>query len=346
MPSNPLSSVMEALSEPLAKGHYEDTLKEFGKTKETLDEFASKLRLGVGISKDIAGKPELNVTIERGEPSKAHRATWASIPSMFNGVEVRVRDFGPTRMTHPRTKKKIRVGRPERLAPGRSVAHAKGYAATLGVFTHEISNGENKIGFISSSGALSLWGRASQADPVLSPGPPDGPRTLQNMVGTLQDFVFLVPANEEQVSYYNDADLSHVVLEPKEDFQNIVPSPWDPDDATFTLKAVADEAELLDYVNRPVFKVGRTTGLTRGTLTIIGISAFRVVGDEGKEYVFTNCALVTGDQGCQFSMAGDSGAIVYGDNGAALGNIIACNSEYTVIQPLSRGLSALGLVLA
>jgi hypothetical protein len=342
-----LTALTSSFGDLLKKGKYQDLLKALDKTgvKEALDKFASTMRLGVGVSKDDSGHPEVRVTLESKNSPGVKLAE--DIAKEQSGV--RISTLGPARAQNPNVQVARRVDylKHQEIAPGSSVSHAHGHAATLGVFTQEVGCGtQGRVGFVSSGSALSLWGRARRGDIILSPGPPDGVRTLKNAIGELGDFVYLVPANEEQSSLYNEADLGHVVLTRDGRFENVVPSPSDPDSSTITLSAVAEEEELFDYINRSVFKNGRTSGLTRGTLSVVAVSAFPILGGDGRKYLFTNCALVeAASADAPFSQPGDAGAVVYADNGIALGNVVGGNSQFTVIQPLSRGLKILGLRL-
>jgi hypothetical protein len=347
-----LTGVTKMFSELLRTAPYQDFSQELAKSgaKPTLDRLASTLRVGLGISKTNDGQPALTVAYDQKNSAGAKLAE--QLVDESTPVKVSAVDIGraevPTRaqIIRPRSRVTAYV-QGDRLAPGSSVSHAHGQAATLGAFIREVGSGRSdQFGFVSSS-ALSLWGRARRGDPILSPGVPDGVRTMKNRVGELHDFCYLVPSNEEQDSLYNSADLCHVVLQRAGEFQNIVPLPRSPNDETITVHSVASEAELFDCINRPVFKVGRTTGWTRGTLSVVALSAFSIVGGDGRKYLFTNCALIESESPeVSFSSAGDSGAMVYSENGVALGSIIGGTKRYSIMQPLSSGLGTLGLELA
>lgn len=91
-----------------------------------------------------------------------------------------------------------------------------------------------------------------------------------------------------------------------------------------------------------VFKVGRTTGLTRGRV----VSVFDRVGPVG--YAIGDCWFrgsftIEGLDGCRFSDAGDSGAAIVRGDGAVLGLIYAGNGVDTYACPITDVLAELGL---
>jgi hypothetical protein len=94
-----------------------------------------------------------------------------------------------------------------------------------------------------------------------------------------------------------------------------------------------------------VFKVGRTTGLTRGTIT----SVSNVVGPIA--YAPGNCWFsqqieIKGNNGTMFSDHGDSGSLILRDSGAVVGLLYAGNGTHTYACPIAAVLSALGCILA
>jgi len=355
----------------LKERKYSDLLTEIsrGGVKETLDKLASRKRFGVGISKDDSGNLELRVTLEKRNKRNLSATKFAERISKEQNVKVRTINLGRIQIVptaQPALAMEASYLKPYELFPGSSISHQSGYAATLGVFAYPTSSTRrsdipllrgisdkpydplDKLGFVSSGHALSLWGRGSSSDVILSPGAPDAFRSLRNSIGHLYDFTILVPANEEQGSLYNEADLAFVILNHDINdegcFGNVVPAPSDPDRTNITLKSVLNEVDLFDYINRPVFKIGRTSGLTSGSLSIVALSGIPIIGADRRDYIFTNCALVESTSAdAPFSRPGDSGAVVYTENGIAIGTVVAGNDQNTIIQPLSRGLRILGL---
>ena len=90
-----------------------------------------------------------------------------------------------------------------------------------------------------------------------------------------------------------------------------------------------------------VFKVGRTTGLTRGRIT----SFPAVVGPvdyDGKPVWFRNSLEIEGDDGASFSDRGDSGSIIIKEaTGEVVGLLYAGNGQQTYACPINLVLSSL-----
>lgn len=95
-----------------------------------------------------------------------------------------------------------------------------------------------------------------------------------------------------------------------------------------------------------VYKVGRTTGLTRGQVSAVLVEAGPVGYDAGEAY-FRRSFAVRGLMGTQFSSGGDSGsAIVAAQDGALLGLLYAGNGVETYACPATEALSALEATLS
>ncbi len=95
-----------------------------------------------------------------------------------------------------------------------------------------------------------------------------------------------------------------------------------------------------------VYKVGRTTGLTRGRVNAVLVEA-GPVGYEGGAAFFRRSFSVQGLMGTLFSSGGDSGsAIVAAQDGALLGLLYAGNGVETYACSAAEALNALGATLA
>ena len=98
------------------------------------------------------------------------------------------------------------------------------------------------------------------------------------------------------------------------------------------------------HVGDKVFKVGRTTGLTHGTVTAVGIT----VGPIG--YAPGNCWFnrqleIVGDNGTLFSDHGDSGSLILRTTGEVVGLLYAGNGTQTYACQIADVLSALNCTL-
>lgn len=95
-----------------------------------------------------------------------------------------------------------------------------------------------------------------------------------------------------------------------------------------------------------VYKVGRTTGLTRGQVSAVLVEAGPVGYDRGEAY-FRRSFAVRGVMSTLFSSGGDSGsAIVAAHDGALLGLLYAGNGVETYACSATEALSALEATLS
>jgi hypothetical protein len=81
-------------------------------------------------------------------------------------------------------------------------------------------------------------------------------------------------------------------------------------------------------VNDQVHKVGRTTGLTYGTVTQIGVVVGPISYTPG-ECWFRQCFIIEGLNGATFSDHGDSGSVIVRADGTVLGLLFAGNGTQT-----------------
>ena len=94
-----------------------------------------------------------------------------------------------------------------------------------------------------------------------------------------------------------------------------------------------------------VFKVGRTTGLTYGTITAVGITVGPIPYDPGNVW-FRQQIEVMGNNGTMFCNSGDSGSIVVRTTGEVLGLLYATNGTQTYVSPIQTVFAELGITLA
>jgi S1-C subfamily serine protease len=93
-----------------------------------------------------------------------------------------------------------------------------------------------------------------------------------------------------------------------------------------------------------VFKVGRTTGLTHGTITAVGVVVGPIPYAPGACW-FRQQFEIEGDAGTLFSDHGDSGSAIVSTTGEVLGLLYAGNGTQTYACPMQAVLSALSCTL-
>jgi hypothetical protein len=212
------------------------------------------------------------------------------------------------------------------LRPGVSIAHVDVSAGTLGAFVTV----DGAVHALSNFHVLAGSPQAGVGDLVLQPGPADGGTAPGDRVGTLAATVPLVPGRTGTV------DCAIALLD-------------DPAvDATYPVGAitrttVAAGGEL-------VAKIGRTTAVTEGRVTAIELDEVVVgYGEELGELRFDDQIEVESTGAGPFSRGGDSGSLVYRQDGVALGLLFAGSETggengtgLTYVNPIDAVLTALG----
>jgi hypothetical protein len=227
------------------------------------------------------------------------------------------------------------TGRARPLRPGVSISHVDVTAGTLGAFVRA-STGDGSPGEVH---ALSNWHvlagspDARAGDVVVQPGVADGGRAPDDRVGTLAGLVPLEPGVTQAV------DAALALLD-------------DPDvDPTYPVGRVTTTAVALG--GEAVGKTGRTTGVTAGRVTAIELDDVVVgYGDELGALRFDDQIEVESTVTGPFSRGGDSGSLVYREDGVALGLLFAGSETggtngtgLTYCNPVDVVLERLGVTL-
>jgi len=170
-------------------------------------------------------------------------------------------------------------------------------------------------------------------DVIVQPGPADGGRAPKDRVGTLAARVELEPGGDATV------DCAIALLDDQE-----VDPEYPVGRVTTTAVALGGEK---------VSKIGRTTSVTHGQVTAIELDNVVVgYGEELGELSFDNQIEVESTGRGPFSRGGDSGSLVYREDGVALGLLFAGSESggengtgLTYINPIDAVLDALGVTL-
>jgi S1-C subfamily serine protease len=176
-------------------------------------------------------------------------------------------------------------------------------------------------------------------DRILQPGSPRF--TAREHVATLSDFVPLHPSppNARPARgnvLYNDVDAAVAQLKAGVPFlPGYLPARNLPVPSGLVAAHVGDR----------VFKVGRTTGLTHGTITAVGTVVGPIDYAPGPCW-FRRQVEVVGEDGTLFSDHGDSGSAVLSTTGQVVGLVFAGNGTQSYASPIETVLTALGCTLA
>jgi hypothetical protein len=182
------------------------------------------------------------------------------------------------------------------IEAGLSVGHYDITAGTLGFVVED----EDAYYVLSNNHVLANVNAGQPGDPVTQPGPADQAPSARTLIGVLDRFVPLSFRRSNVVDCAVAALLEDVMYHPA--WTEALPG-----------SVVGVQAVSVDDLDRPVCKAGRTTGVTRGTITQIDIDHLRVdMGDPGapRDAVFSNQVEVQGLDGAIFSDAGDSGSLI------------------------------------
>ena len=186
------------------------------------------------------------------------------------------------------------------LRPGVSIAHVSVTAGTLGAFVLV----DGAVHALSNFHVLAGSPDARPGDLVLQPGPADGGRAPADRVGTLAAFAPLERGRTATV------DAAVALL----DESGV--------DATYPVGAVTTTARAVG--GEKVGKIGRTTAVTAGRVTAIELDDVLVgYGDDLGNLRFDDQIEIEGVGTDAFSRGGDSGSLVYREDGVALGLLFA-----------------------
>lgn len=213
------------------------------------------------------------------------------------------------------------------LAAGSSVGHFRIKAGTLGCFV-TFGNGDRQI--LSNNHVLADENRAVLGDQILQPAPADSGISPLDRVATLSGFEPLVSDGNNLV----DAAVAAIMDGIQEDRQALP--------GLGALKGLRtspiEEGEI-------VFKVGRTTNLTRGRVSAFEVDDVWVRYDTG--FIgFSRQIEIEPQDDSPFSLGGDSGSLIVDENLRAVGLLFAGNDvDVTYANPIQTVLQTLRVQL-
>jgi hypothetical protein len=226
--------------------------------------------------------------------------------------------------------------RNNRIACGSSCAPSgENYAGTLGALVRK--NGDKDLFVLSNNHVLAAANHTPVGMPILSPSPMDaGPdRVAPAEIGRHEDICelrsgvpALVPPQHEDVAIARVTDPRRVTS-----WQGNPSDGFDTPGAAGALQT-----------GLRVKKVGRTTGLTRGTVEarLLPFTLPYTCRHFTAKVWFDNVWSVRADPGEPFALPGDSGSLVVGEKGdSALGLLFAVGSQghYGIIVPMQHVLT-------
>ncbi|MBO0609549.1 hypothetical protein [Myceligenerans salitolerans] len=209
-------------------------------------------------------------------------------------------ELGPRRLA-PTSQAQGETNHVRPLRPGVSIGHVGVTAGTLGAFVRR-PDAPGEIYALSNYHVLAGSPQANPGDVVLQPGPADGGLLPGDRVGELTRVATLVAgevcATDAAIARLDSSEVDH----------------------TYPVGRVARIARPVG--GESVEKVGRTTAVTRGRVTAIELDDVIVGYEDLGALSFDDQVEIEGN-GVAFSRGGDSGALVYREDGTAIGLLFA-----------------------
>lgn len=234
------------------------------------------------------------------------------------------------------------------LAPGSSVGHIHGWAGSLGAFINfKYRGGRNTYkGFTSAAHVLGINNEAEKGDPIVSPGRPDEEADIDCRIGKLGRCAYLTHYSEQNDpnAVLNKADIAAVELDDEtiSPEANLVRDPKKPKEL-MPITGVLDQDGLIGHLESPVYMCGRTSGFAEGVLDGANLAAFPIRLPNGKKYLYGELNVVRPQTNKRtFSAAGDSGALVYTEDGMAAGFLVAGSPRRSFFHPAYLCLKQIG----
>jgi hypothetical protein len=291
-------------------------------------------RIGMGITRND-GKIALALLVEKSE-SLAERKAEALTQV---GERVRVLVVGSAHSSAVDKPVEQNFGR----HAGTSIGHIRGNPGSVGCMVTVKSGHRDFLCLTSAAHVLSMLNQAEPGDPIILPGYPDGPNVLENRIGSLLNYTFLnhYADTQDWANVLNGPDVAIVKLANAQEWPDttLVPSPDDPGKLKRVHEVVGQRGEALDYIGKTVFKIGRTTGMTRGIVEAIGIEQTAIRLPNKRLYMYRDLIAIKGCEGKPFSEPGDSGALVYTQDFRALGFVVGGSDSFSFACSAARCLN-------
>lgn len=280
---------------------------------------------GVGIGyKMIAGRTtgELSVVVlatRKVRPISA-LSSYDAVPVTLEGIKTDVLETGVIRVP-PTLVTPIRQSPIRPAQGGCSIGHYRITAGTFGCLT---KRGYETL-ILSNNHVLADEDRGRRGDPILQPGPSDGGRLPEHKIAELENFI--------PISFGRGVNRVDAA----------VARPVSLADVTNSIIGIGvPRGTVRAGLGTPVVKSGRTTGITRGYITIVD-ATLDIEYSRGTARFEHQLIVVSPG----FSRGGDSGSVVLIEDGTLrVCGLLFAGSEYvTVINRIEDVFSALGVSL-
>lgn len=293
--------------------------RQLGTGQESLVHSEVQRRLAVGISQKEGKKDDfqLEIRVQMGgwalQKAKEIRQEIGAAEvniEVIPQIEIPSRDTLRTFIAFERHSRGLR----EQIRPlhiGLSVGHLNGGAGTLGAFVDIKKKG---VAILSCTHVLAPTEQADTGNYIFQPGKPDKSRFFANdRIARLGNYGFL--AKEDR----NKTDSADAILLKDVDYgiPNQIPKKF-PMGGKMIHHIPKSAFNLLSR-DKVVYKIGRTTGFTRGKVSAVALDNVPVRTNEGDEVLFDDVIEINWLSNRQpFSKPGDSGSIVFTEDNSKL----------------------------
>lgn len=314
--------------------------------------------VGVGVGHKHVGmerteRPAIIIFVKKKEaPENLSREHM--VPYRINELETDVIEIGEVRLLGEERTKHVRPAQ-----PGISIGHYRVTAGTFGAVVRDRSTGEPLIlsnNHILANATNGKDGRSALGDPILQPGEYDG-GTREDRIATLLRYIPLqkgeAPATcpvangaarianvlmrairlNYQLRFFKRGGTPNIV-------DCAVARPLRPDLITGEIVGIGRvEGTAQAKPGMKVVKSGRTTGITRGTVTAVGATMEVKLDDDSTAYFSDQVVTDMKSQG------GDSGSLVLNEENKAVGLLFAGSDKATVFNHIQTVLDKLNIEL-
>jgi hypothetical protein len=223
-----------------------------------------------------------------------------------------------------------------KLVPGSAISHGRYPFGTLGCVVEAEFGKVTSRFVVTAAHVVALNDQAKVGDAIYCPGKRSVERIKRGDVfGELEDTVDLYPLNPKSRSGYGDdvsIDIDVALIRITDDrprrkpVGTLVPHPRDPEGKTMRITSPVREDELGNVLTKEVYLFGAASGFSVGILTDIGITKKVLRLPDRLNYLYTDLLGIAGADGA-FSRPGDSGAIVYTEEGSLVGFLIGADNQ-------------------
>lgn len=210
---------------------------------------------------------------------------------------------------------------------------------TLGCFVRKITDPTNLF-ILSCTHVIAPLDECCIGDRIIQPG---GTNSQDDIVAELDNFIPLSPDDADTAL---DAAIAKIVCKETLGITSINNNFHE--SVRLQGNRRADDISLLDLLNKNVFKIGSTTNITSGRITTVAVNQSIWYRDNSMQCHYRNLMTIESNErnSSPFSRAGDSGSLIYDEDGYAVGLLIGgTRSGLTFALPIEPILNRLGIEL-